>query len=120
MRLTVAIIFLLIVSACARNDRMSVIGNWESDISGVKFSVQIAKNLDAENDLLSAKVNGVTVNYAGSMNNKRFIGTGDDTPYFTARKKLFTLAEINNAGDLVCTMLNTSKIPHGTVLKREK
>ena len=67
MRLTVAIIFLLIVSACARNDRMSVIGNWESDISGVKFSVQIAKNLDAENDLLSAKVNGVTVNYAGSM-----------------------------------------------------
>ena len=123
MRLGGIILALLAFSACSRNDPKAIAGTWTSEIKGAKFSIQIITNWDGKYDLLMATVNGNNVYYRGHYSSVAFIGTDEDLQKprpEEAPPRFYALAEINHDGDLVCTLLNASQIPHGTVLKRVK
>lgn len=123
MRLVSIILTLFVFSACSRNDPKAIAGTWENEIQGAKFSVQIITNWDGKYDLLTATVNGNHVYYRGHYSGVTFIGTDEDLnkprPEEESRP-LYTLAKNNHDGDLVCTLLNASQIPHGTILKKVK
>ena len=125
MRRSLFLLILLFSTGCSYDKPRAQAGVWTAKINGTNIKVEIVTNADGQHDILTTHVNGNVVHYSGAFDGEHFTGRQADTPIARVKNTagdvgLWTLAEINRDGNLVCKMLVTSQIPTDTILTKTR